>query len=302
MPARSNDFQRIVKYIYNQISDEAKVSESGVLRERDGTAREVDILIEWQFASTDLKMAIECRDHSRQQDIQWVDELIGKYVDLKIDKRIAISSSKFSMPATRKANAHGIDIITVNEALTKDWRAAIERWRFMTHSFTLIRIGTLKPNGESFTYSEIAADGKTATHRDQISEHMYNVLHPFFMQYLSQQVASQLEAMIAERWQQLIDDPTPRYAEVEVRNPGLMRDGEPLDIEKIVFGVATFFHIGSPNTHFALREYSLSDITIETMQAASKLRLVFDTDAKPISIDFGDGKIIRPPRPTQNQP
>ena len=144
MPARSNDFQRIVKYIYEQISDGATVTESGLLRERDGTEREIDILIEWKFAGTNLQMAVECRDYTRQQNIQWVDQLIGKYKDLKINKIIAVSSSKFYLPAKRKAGEHGIEVITVNEALTKDWRAEIERWKVMTHSFTLMRMATSK--------------------------------------------------------------------------------------------------------------------------------------------------------------
>ena len=263
------------------------------MKERDGTPREVDILIEWKFAGTDFQMAVECRDHTRQQNVQWVDQLIGKYKDLKVNKIIAISSSKFYMPAKRKAAEHGIEVITVNEALTKDWRALIERWKFMTHSHTLMRIATIKSNGETFTYSEITADGRTATHRDQDSEYMYNLLHPLFMQRLSQQVGSMLEAKIAERWQYFVDDTTPRWAEIEVKNPGLSRDGAPLDIEKIIFAVATFFHVGSPNTHFALREHVLSDVVVQTMRADAKLKLIFDRDARPVSIDFGDGKIVR---------
>jgi hypothetical protein len=297
VPARSNDFQRIVKYIYAQISDGAAVTESGVLKERDGTEREVDVLIEWKFAGADLQMAVECRDYTRQQNIQWVDELIGKYKDLKVNKIIAISSARFSMSAKRKASEHCIEVITVNEALTKDWRAEIERWKLMTHSHTLMRIDTLKPNGETFTHTDITPDGNTATHRDQTSEYMHNALKPFFMDRLSQQVGLALRAKIAERWQDYITDPTPRWAEIVVNNPGLMKDGEPLDIEKIVFGVGTFFHVGSPNSHFTLREHALSEVTIKTMQVDSKLKLIFDRDAKPVIVDFGDGRVVRVPKP-----
>jgi hypothetical protein len=92
---------RIVKYIYEHISEGATVTESGMLRERDGTLRKVDMLIEWEFAGTDLPMAVECRDYTRQQSIQWVDDLIGKYKDLKVNKIIAISSSKFYLSVNR---------------------------------------------------------------------------------------------------------------------------------------------------------------------------------------------------------
>ena len=120
--------------------------------------------------------------------------------------------------------------------------------------------------------------------------------------YLGEPVDAALEAKIAERWQYFVDDTTPRWAEIEVKNPGLMKDGKPLDVEKIVFGVATFFHVGSPGSHFALREHVLSDVVIRTMQAESKLRLIFDMGAKPVSIDFGDGKIVRGPFQPTLQP
>jgi hypothetical protein len=295
VPARTNEFQQIVKYIYDQISPGATVTESGFLKERDGTLREVDVLIEWKFAGVDLQMAVECREYSREQNIQWVDDLIGKYTDLTVNKVVAISSSKFRPSAKRKAWAHGIDVITVNEALTKDWRAEIERWRFMKHSFTLMRIATLRASGEIYTETEITRDGDTATHQDQESEFMHNLLKPWFMEKLSQQVGSMLEAKIFENWQSYFDDSTPRWAEIVVSKPGLLKHGSPLDIEKIVFGIGTFFHIGSASGHFALREHSLSDITIQTMKADARLRLIFDKEAKPMSIDFGDGLIVRGP-------
>jgi hypothetical protein len=43
-------------------------------------------------------MAVECRDYTRQQNIQWVDQLIGKYKDLKVNKIIAVSSSEIRVP------------------------------------------------------------------------------------------------------------------------------------------------------------------------------------------------------------
>jgi hypothetical protein len=295
VPARTNEFQQIVKYIYDQISPGATVTESAFLKERDGTLREVDILIEWKFAGTDLQMAVECRDYTRDQNIEWLDQLIGKYRDLRVDKIVAVSSSKFRPAAKRKAKEHGIEAITVNEALTKDWKAEIERWQFMTHSFTLMRIATIRANGETYTYTDISPDGNTATHRDKESEFMHNVLKPFFMERLSQQVGQMLEAKIAENWQSYFADSTPRWAEIVVASPGLMKDGQPLDVEKIVFGVGTFFHIGQADKQFALREHALSDVAIKTMKDDFKLRLVFDKEARPVSIDFGDRRIVHGP-------
>ena len=157
-----------------------------------------------------------------------------------------------------------------------------------------MRIATITASGQTHTYSEISADGNTATHRDQESEFMHNLMMPFFMDRLSKQVAAMLEAKITETWELYFDDPTPRWVEVEIPNPGLMKDGKPLDVEKVIFGVGTFFHIGSADKHFALQEHSLSHVTIATTKTDTNLRLVFDRNAKPISIDFGDGRNVRP--------
>jgi Restriction endonuclease len=264
-----------------------------MLTGRDGTPREVDVLIEWKFAEVSFKMAVECRDYTRQQSIEWVDALIGKYVDLNVNKIVAVSSSKFYIGARNKAKAHGIEVITVNEALTKDWRAEIERWKMMTHSFTLMRISTVKSDGEVFTYSEISPDGETATHRDELSEHMHNLLKPMFMAQLSRHVGTMLEAKIRENWQHFCSDTTPRWAEFVIPNPGIQHHGVPLGIDKIVFGVGTFFHVGSPENHVALKEHALSTVVIKKMKEDAILRFVFDRNARPITIGFGDDKPFR---------
>lgn len=168
--------------------------------------------------------------------------MIGKYGELKADKVVAISSSRFSRAARLKAERNRIEAITVNEALTKDWKTAIEGWRGMTHSFTLMRIATFKGDGQMFTLSEVTPDGSKATHQDEESEFMYNVLKPFFMSNLSQSISRALEAKIEKRWQSFFSDPTPRWAEVTIENPGLTKYGTPIDVARIVFGIGTFFH------------------------------------------------------------
>jgi len=123
MPKRTNDFQQLIHYIYSQIVPEgAIVTESMLLKERNSSAkREVDILIEYELAGTKLRIAIECRDRSRKDDIEWIDGLVGKYRDLDVDKVIAVSNSGFSAEAIEKASANKIDTRTLEQALNTDW-------------------------------------------------------------------------------------------------------------------------------------------------------------------------------------
>jgi hypothetical protein len=237
MPKRTNEFQSIVKYIYSQVVPAGgQVIESACLRERgNGAAREIDILIEHKIAGHSVRIAVEARDHARDQTVEWIDSLIGKYSTLPVDLVVAVSSKKFSLAAKEKAANHRIDLITVNEALTTDWRKRIERWKMMTHSFTLMRITTLDAAGNEITHSDVSADGKTATHRDELSEFMYNVLHPWFMANMSKDVGKTLEAKIAESWQTYINDPKPRWAEIVINKPSITRYGEDMGIDKVIF-------------------------------------------------------------------
>lgn len=276
MPKRSNEFQRIVKYIYSQVSPAGgRVTESALLRE-DGTGeqREVDVLIEHNVAGHDIKIAVECRDHARDQDVGWIDGLIGKYSRLSVNKVVAVSSTLFSEAAKTKAAKANIDAITVNEALTTDWRTRIARWRVMTESFTLMRITTFDANGKEFTYSEVSADGSKVTHRDQLSEYMYNVLQPLFMKQLKIDVAQTIRAKIAENWEHYIDDPTPRWCEFTLHKPGITRYGKDMGIERVVFGVGTFFHVGAPGDHFALKEFALSEIKLQLMKGEAAVTMI----------------------------
>ena len=72
---------------------EFEVVESVIkVNQRTGAIRELDILIT-NRQDTNLKILVECRDHKRKQDVQWIDQLDGKARSLGFEKVIAISST-----------------------------------------------------------------------------------------------------------------------------------------------------------------------------------------------------------------
>jgi hypothetical protein len=290
MPKRTNTFQQVVKYIYSQIVPAGgRVTESAMLEESaGGSKREVDVLIEYTVAGHNLRIAVECRDHGRDQTLEWIDSLIGKYSRLRVNQIVAVSASPFSEAAKIKAAEHHIDLITANEALTTDWKTRIESWKIMTHSFTLMRIVSLDAAGAEISRTDITPDGKEATHRDQRSEYLYNLVQPFFMKQMSRNVGAALEAKIAEKWQRYVDDPTPRWAEIVWDKPPITEHGHDIGINKIVFGVGTFFHIGIPTEHFALRNFALSDAKITMMNAEVTFRMITDQQGHLRSVDVGE--------------
>jgi len=121
MAKQTNAFQQLIHYIYEKLEgQDATVTESALLLEQkvnEEVSREVDVLIERTIDDKIVRIAVECRDRSSKDDIQWVDCLIGKYINLKVHKVIAVSNSGFSKSAQLKAIANGIELMTLKEAL-----------------------------------------------------------------------------------------------------------------------------------------------------------------------------------------
>ena len=142
MPKRSNDFQRLIALVEKlAASPTARVIESSELEEHpESSLREVDVLIEDSINGYPVTLAIECRDHDRAQDKTWIDQLYGKYRDLKVDTIVAVSSSGFTKGAFDKAAQVNIRAMTVHEALDEDWEEILVKRphvKFIGHALHL---------------------------------------------------------------------------------------------------------------------------------------------------------------------
>jgi hypothetical protein len=124
MPKRSNEFQRLIAWIYECVTPQTgKVTEPGMVYDKDADIlREVDILIEYKFAGHDSKLIVECRDRSRSETVEWIDSVIGKTIAMDVNKIIAVSSKGFAKAAIKKAKAKGIETLTLEEAIETDWK------------------------------------------------------------------------------------------------------------------------------------------------------------------------------------
>jgi hypothetical protein len=152
VPKRSNEFQDLVTLIEGiSASPTTRVTSSKELSEYpDSSLREIDILIEDEINGHPVKLAVECRDYAKPQDKTWIDELIGKYRDLKVDKVVAVSSSGFTKGALRKAEEVGIRALSVRQALQADWDAVFmkPRVRFSGFDSTLTGVKLVFAPGE----------------------------------------------------------------------------------------------------------------------------------------------------------
>jgi len=134
MPKRTTPFQRLVARMYEQMaSPDDRIVESASLKERDcDTPREIDVLLTKTVFGIEIRIAVETRERTAKDDITWIDELVGKYQDLAVDKIVAVSESGFSKGATDKAAANQIATLTLAEALETSWPEEFVKLGFAT--------------------------------------------------------------------------------------------------------------------------------------------------------------------------
>jgi hypothetical protein len=87
--------------------------------------RQIDITIRRDGRLT----IVECRMEKSPQDVTWIEQLMGRRLSLRADSVIAVSASKFTKGAIRKADANGIilrNLATLSAHEIRDWGKACE--------------------------------------------------------------------------------------------------------------------------------------------------------------------------------
>lgn len=290
MPKRTNDFQELIATIYEQITPQGgKVTESGMVFDREAkTLREVDILVEYRYAHHDFKMVIECRDRSRKDSVEWIDALIGKTSSLAVNKVVAVSKEGFTDTAKSKAQMHGIDTLTVEEAVETDWakypiRPAItllseERYRLHDVLF--------EEGGQYRSLIDVGLDYLVLKDGNEVGS-IKETFEYFFLEFLLPRIQAKVKAGLLEIFKTkedlsktLVVESVHTFPGLTVRLPGR----EEVDISNlkfIVHGNRRFVDVKQTHMKF-------NDLMVSTGQALDndgsvlKFTIVQDPEAKKI--------------------
>jgi HJR/Mrr/RecB family endonuclease len=103
----SDAFEQQIQRIYELLADSgAEVTWNENIPDPDNPSqpRQIDVTIRRAGTLT----LIECRQHKSRQDVQWIEELIGRRISLGAQAVIAVSSSGFTAGARAKASKHGV--------------------------------------------------------------------------------------------------------------------------------------------------------------------------------------------------
>lgn len=123
MPKRTNDFQKLILAINSHFSSgSATVTESAMLFDAESEQdREIDILIQDEVGGYELKIGVECTAIQRPMTVGKLAELVDKHKNVGINKSVIVSKSGFAKSTQKKAKKLGIDLISYEAAIEKDW-------------------------------------------------------------------------------------------------------------------------------------------------------------------------------------
>jgi len=116
MPARTNEFQKLIYLVKHNLANGATVTESRMLIDLiAGDEVEVDVCVEGSIGDDPVKICIECRDRSRKADKNWVHEMKAKHDRLPTNVLVLASSKGFTKKALELARSYGIQTVTLEE-------------------------------------------------------------------------------------------------------------------------------------------------------------------------------------------
>jgi hypothetical protein len=283
MSKQTNAFQQLMHYIYGQMVPEgATVTESALLKERNSDSeREVDILIEYEIAGTEFRLAVECRDRSRKDSIDWIDGLIGKYRELDIDRVVAVNRLGFSEEAVQKANANRIQTRSLEKALHADWieeftKLGIAKLTYRTFS-KRVRIETEPPLSGQAEPSDSVVDQQgnvLGTLSDAITDCFKRRVQPDVRQYIQEHFFSLFETLADLKGKVLVTEQS-IIAPIDLYITDAV--GEVREIRSLDFHTVTVFSVNESiveNYAFGEAQITSGGVEFEYSDAAYNLDAV----------------------------
>lgn len=119
-------FEKVVQLIEYALAPKGAIvtSPDRIADKVTGELREVDVSIKMDVGSSEILIAVECRERSRKQDVQWIEQIAEKQRSIGANKMIAVTSKGISEQAMKKAQFYGISVRKL-ENITND---SIFRW------------------------------------------------------------------------------------------------------------------------------------------------------------------------------
>lgn len=150
MPARTNEFQRLVMMINRSLSPKgATVTESAMLYDSEAqTDREIDILVQAKVSGYDVSIGIECTTVAKPVEVRILEAFKEKHRKVGINKTIVVSKNGFTKPSKEYAKKNHIQLLTFNSAGKEKWSKALEPFKNMSIYGRTYRVKSISVVGD----------------------------------------------------------------------------------------------------------------------------------------------------------
>jgi hypothetical protein len=86
---------------------------------------EVDVTLRGKLGSSEVLIALECRDRGKKQGVNWIRELATKKNDIGASAIVAVSSAGFTSDAKAEARSHGVQLRTLSRLTSTEIASAV---------------------------------------------------------------------------------------------------------------------------------------------------------------------------------
>jgi len=131
VPKRTNPFQQLVDLICHALAPQcAKITSSAeITSSTTKTLREIDVLLETDLGLSNVKIAVEAKDHKRKLNVNDIEAIIGKYSsgNLPINQVIIVAHNGFAKTTLKRVEncSPPVKLMILKEALHENWSQII---------------------------------------------------------------------------------------------------------------------------------------------------------------------------------
>lgn len=153
MPARSNEFQKLITIINRTLASEnTEVIESAMLYDSEAECdREVDILIKTRISGHEISIGVECTSTSRPVEIRVIESTREKHRKIGINKTIFVSKNGFTKTSKDYAKKNHIKLLTFNMTERENWSKIFEPYKNLSIYGRSYKIVTIELSTNKFT-------------------------------------------------------------------------------------------------------------------------------------------------------
>jgi len=136
MPARTNEFQKLVSLITKSLTSAGDTVEDSAMVKVEGLEgeREIDILWTTSTGLVKVKVAVETKDEGRKLDLVKFDSISAKYNGaggIPVHKIVVVTRAGFTPDVERKAKLQGVSLLTLDLAQEQDWSTLAPEHSFL---------------------------------------------------------------------------------------------------------------------------------------------------------------------------